>query len=99
MLDGTAYLQGVLAGEALVAFVAGEGSDGKMNPLVSLEIVVPVEALGACVAHVVAILGVVVPRAASVVENLHVPPSNGSALSHGRVVAEHGHLAVGLVEV
>ena len=43
------YLERILSREALVAVVAGEGLDSKMDPLVSLQIVVAVEALRALV--------------------------------------------------
>lgn len=44
------YLEGVFPGEALVAVSAREGLDGKMDALVSFQIVVAVEALRALVA-------------------------------------------------
>lgn len=43
------YLEGVLPREALVAVVARKGLDGKMDSLVSLQIMVPVKALWALV--------------------------------------------------
>lgn len=43
-------LESVLAGEAFVAVAAGERLDGKMDALVALEIVIPVEALRALIA-------------------------------------------------
>ena len=45
-----AYLESILSREALVAVVAGERLDSKMNPLVALQIVVAVEALRALIA-------------------------------------------------
>lgn len=49
-LDGWTYLESVLTGEALVAVAAGERLDGKMYALVSLEVVIPIEALRTLVA-------------------------------------------------
>lgn len=47
---GRTYLQRVLAREALIAVRAGERFHGQMNPLMTLEIVVAVEALRTLVA-------------------------------------------------
>jgi hypothetical protein len=44
------YLERILPREALIAVVAGERLDSQMYPLVSLQVVVPVETLGALVA-------------------------------------------------
>lgn len=44
------YLQGILAREALVAVAAGEGLDGQVDALVTLQVVVAVEALWALIA-------------------------------------------------
>lgn len=44
------YLQGILSREALIAVLAREGLYRQMNSLVSLQVVVPVEALRALVA-------------------------------------------------
>jgi len=46
---GQAHLQSVLPAEALVTVSAGEGLDSQVDPLVPLEVVVPVEALRALV--------------------------------------------------
>ncbi len=46
----TTYLEGILSREALVAMTTREWLDSQMNSLVSLQVVVPVEALGALVA-------------------------------------------------
>ncbi len=44
------HLQGILPAETLVAEAAGEGLHGQVDALVALEVVVPVEGLGALVA-------------------------------------------------
>lgn len=49
-MDGSTNLEGVLPGEALVAGTAGKRLDGHVDLLVPLQIVVPVESLGALVA-------------------------------------------------
>jgi hypothetical protein len=48
--DKNVTLQGVLSGEALVAVGAWKRLDCQMNPLVSLQVVVAVEALRALIA-------------------------------------------------
>lgn len=45
-----AYLERIFAGEALVAMAAREWLDGQVNSLVTLQIVIPVEALWALIA-------------------------------------------------
>lgn len=48
-LDEYMTLERVLSREALVAVVAGEGLDRQMDPLVSFQIVIPIEALWALI--------------------------------------------------
>ena len=43
-------LEGIFSGETLITVVAREGLDSKMDSLVALQVVVPVEALRALVA-------------------------------------------------
>ncbi len=59
---GSSYFQGIFPTEALVAVVAGKWLHGQMDPLVPLEVVIPVEGLGARVAleRALLLLGLVV---------------------------------------
>jgi hypothetical protein len=46
---GTAYLQRIFPREALLAVIAREGLDGQMNPFMTLQVVISIEALWALI--------------------------------------------------
>ena len=94
------YLQRVLPREALIAMLAGKRLDGQMNALMALEIVIPVEALGALIAFEGAVVGggLLVVRGPQEVRHCGC----GAAVDghHARVhAADEGHLAVWIVDV
>lgn len=86
------YLEGILAGEALTAVVAGEGLDSQVNALMTLQVVIAAERLDALIALEGALrLG----RSGSVAVD-HLTAIALVVVAHA---GNHGHLAARLVHV
>lgn len=94
-------LECIFSGEALVAVGAGKGLDGQMDPLVALEIVVAVEALGALITlerPIVGCLLLLVGMSQEMGNRGRV--ATVEALHHSRVdPANECQLPVGIVDV